>query len=91
MIAVFLRRGKAVIKGPFFGEIGKPETTADCRRWSFYTASVLASSNYAPEVRAHHRLKSCGRDSVHSAGNWRAMADAYACRDTVCIDVRSVG
>ena len=78
-----------MIKGPFFGEIGKPETTADCRRWSFYTASVLASSNYAPEVRARHRLKSFGRDSVHNAGNWRAMDNACACKVTVSTAVRS--
>ena len=45
------------------------------RQWSFYTASVLASSNYAPGVRARLRLKSFGRDSVHNAGNWPAMAD----------------
>ena len=65
-----------MIKGPFFGEIGKPEITADCRRWSFYTASVLASSNYAREVRGRHRWKSFGRDAVHNADNRRVMVDA---------------
>ncbi len=70
--------------------LGKPETTADGRRWSLYTASVWASSSYAREVRARHRLKSFGRGSVRNAGNWRAMADAYACTGTVSTAVRSV-
>ena len=81
MIAVF-QKGKAVIKGPFFGEIGKPETTADSRRWSFYTASVLASSNSAREAQARHPLKSFGRGSVRNAGNWLAMANACAYKGT---------
>ncbi len=79
-----------MIKGPFFGEIGKPETTADSRRWSFYTASVLASSNYAPEVQARHRLKSFGRNPVQNAGNWRGMGHGSACKVTVSTAVRSV-
>lgn len=76
---------KAVIGGPaFFGEIGKPETTAISRRWSFYTASVLASSSYAREAQGRHRLKSFGRGSVRNAGNWLAMANACACKGTDC-------
>ena len=76
-------------KGAFFGETGKPETTADCRRWSLYTASVLASSNYAPEVRARHRLKSFGRDAVQNADNWRVMVDACGCKGMVATAVKS--
>ena len=41
--------------------------------WSFYIASVLASSNSALEVRALRRWRSFGRGSVHSAGKWRGM------------------
>ena len=32
--------------------------------------SVFASSSYAREAQARHRLRSCGRDSVRNAGNW---------------------
>jgi len=57
--------------------------------WSFYIASVLASSNSALEVRAHLRLKSFGRDAVHNAGNWRVMVDACGCKDMVATAVKS--
>jgi len=50
---------------------------------------VLASSSYAREVWARHRLKNFGRDSVRNAGNWRAMADGYACKGTVSTGDRS--
>ena len=78
-----------MIKGPFFGEIGKPKTTADCRRWSFYTALLFPSSSCAREVRARHRLKSFGREPVRNAGKWRGMADGYACKGTVFTGARS--
>jgi hypothetical protein len=58
--------------------------------WSFYTASVLASSNSALEVRAHLRWKSFGRDSARSAGNWRAMVEECAYRVMAVTAVRSV-
>jgi hypothetical protein len=44
---------------------------------------VWASSSYAREMQARHRLKSFGRASVCNAGNWRAIADAYGCKGTV--------
>jgi hypothetical protein len=50
------------------------------RRWSFYTASVLASSSYAREAQERHRLKSFGRDSVRDAADWLAMANACGCK-----------
>jgi hypothetical protein len=58
----------------FFGQIVKPETTADSRRWSFYTALRFPSSTCAPERRARLRLRSFGRESVRNVGNWHAMA-----------------
>ena len=59
------------------------------RQWSFYTASVLASSNYVREVRARLRWKSFGRDSVHSAGSWPGIADGCGCKGMVATAVRS--
>jgi hypothetical protein len=52
---------------------------------------VLASSNYAPEVRVRLRLKSFDRDSVHDAGSWPAMADGCGCRGMAAIADRSAG
>ena len=73
----------------FFGRDGKPATTADVGRWSFYTASVLASSNCVREVRARLRLKNFDRDSVLSAGNRRAMADGCGSKGMAVTAVRS--
>jgi hypothetical protein len=58
--------------------------------WSFYTASVSASSNSALEVWAHLRWKNFGRDSVPSAGNWRATVEECASRGMAVTAVRSV-
>jgi hypothetical protein len=78
-----------VIEAAFFGEIGQPTTTADCRRWSLYITSVVASSSCAREVRAGHRWKSFGRDSVRNVGNQPVMGDAYGYKGTVSTVVRS--
>ena len=55
------------------------------RQWLVYTALPLASSTSAPELRAHLRWKSFGRDSVCGAGNWRGMADGCGCKGMVVI------
>jgi hypothetical protein len=59
--------------------------------WSFYTALVLASRNSAREARGHLRLKNCGRDFAHIAGDWRAMEDGCVCKGTGSTAVRFVG
>ena len=73
----------------FFGRDGKPQPPPVSRRWSFYTALLFPSSNYAPEVQVRHRLKSYVRDAVHNVGKWRAMADACVWKGTVVTAVRS--
>jgi hypothetical protein len=50
---------------------------------------VFQSSSYVREARAHHQLKSFGRDSVRSAGSWPAMADGYGYKGMVFTGVRS--
>ena len=57
--------------------------------WSFYIASVLASSNSALEVRALRRWRSFGHDSVHSAGKWRGMAAGFGSKGMGSIAARS--
>lgn len=69
----------------FFAEIVKPETTADCRRWSFYTALRFPSSISVPERRGRLRLKNFGLDSVPNADNWRAKAHGCVCKVMVAI------
>ena len=73
-----------------FGQSVKPETTADCRRWSFYTALPFPSSTCAPDLLALPRLKSFGHDSVRNAGNWRLMAAVCESKDMAVIAVRFV-
>jgi len=83
-------KGKAVIRASFlFGETASPKPPPISGRWSFYTASLFPSSVYVPEARARHRLKICDRDAVHSAANWRAMADACGSKGTVATADRS--
>ena len=90
MIAVFLEGRAAVIEAnAFFGERASLKPPPVSTRWSFYTASALASSSYAPEVRARLRLKSFGHESVHNAGDWHAMADGYEYKGMAATAVRS--
>jgi hypothetical protein len=72
----------------FFGQRVKPETTADSRRWSFYTALHVPSSIYAREVQVHFRLKNCGRDTAANVDKWRGMADECVWKGMVAIAVR---
>ena len=71
-------------------ERASPKPPPVSRRWSFYTASVLASSNYAREVRVRLRLKSFGPDGVHNAGDWVETADACVSKDMAATADRSV-
>ncbi len=72
-----------------FGERAGLKPPPVSTRWSFYTASAMASSSYAREVRARLRLKSFGHEPVHNVGDWRGMADEYEYRGMAATAVRS--
>ena len=88
MIAAF-EKGKAVIEAKLSLASEQASNHRRSSEWSFYIASALASSNSALEVRAHLRLKSFGRDSVHGAGKWRGMAAGFGSKGMGSIAARS--
>ena len=75
----------------FFGRDGKPETTANYRRWLFYTALRFPSSTCAPDLWALPRLKSFGHGSVRNVGNWRAMVHGCEFKGMAVTAVRCAG
>jgi hypothetical protein len=89
MIAVFFRREKAVIEATVSLARLHAYNHRRSRRWSFYTASALASSNSVREVGVRLRLRSYGRDAVRSAGDWHARVEECVCKDMAAIAVRS--
>ena len=88
MIAAF-EKGKAVIETKLSLASRQASNHRRSSEWSFYIASVLASSNSALEVQALRRWRNFGRDSVRSAGKWRGMAAGFGSRGMGSIAARS--